>query len=159
MCWLKRRNQNDRIEEPIDNEIEKTMDNSYIMYLERFYKSGNATIGELTAENCHICYTLEDRMANNVYDTAIPNGEYEVEVTWSPKFQRMLPLLKNVPNREGIRIHRGNSAKDCVGCILVGEKVDIEEEWLYNSRVMEETLTAMLTDIQNEKRKILIRIY
>lgn len=54
-------------------------------------------------------------------ETAIPTGTYEVRVTWSPKFQRNLPLLLGVPHFEGIRIHRGNLPKNTLGCILVGE--------------------------------------
>ena len=39
----------------------------------------------------------------------------------SPKFGRLLPLIKNVPHFSGIRIHRGNIPKHSYGCILVGE--------------------------------------
>jgi hypothetical protein len=52
----------------------------------------------------------------------IPLGVYPIEYTWSPKFKRLLPLLK-VPHRKGIRIHAGNSAADTKGCILLGLQV------------------------------------
>ena len=39
----------------------------------------------------------------------IPAGTYQVDYTWSPKFKKPLPEILNVPNRSGIRIHRGNN--------------------------------------------------
>ncbi len=42
-------------------------------------------------------------------------------VDYSPKFKRELPRLQNVKHFEGILIHRGNTAEDSAGCILVGE--------------------------------------
>ena len=83
---------------------------------------------------CHewafLCDTLEPPVQQRWRDCsttcAIPAGDYPVVVTWSPKFQTMLPLLLNVPGRSGIRIHAGNRAhlnpslSDTTGCILVG---------------------------------------
>lgn len=49
----------------------------------------------------------------------IPSGSYVVRVTYSPRFKKMLPLLMNVPNFEGIRIHGGTRAEHTLGCICV----------------------------------------
>lgn len=53
---------------------------------------------------------------------AIPEGIYELDFDYSPKFQYLCPLVVGVPKRSGIRIHKGNRAKDSIGCILVGEE-------------------------------------
>ena len=51
-------------------------------------------------------------------DFLIPAGTYPVERTWSPKFKKLMPLIQNVPDREGIRIHRGSLPEHSHGCIL-----------------------------------------
>lgn len=67
--------------------------------------------------------------------TAIPSGRYRVEVTYSPKFKRWLPVLHDVPGFTGIRIHAGNTAKDTEGCILVGVNATVDNEGVCDSKV------------------------
>ena len=52
--------------------------------------------------------------------TAIPRGVYEVRMTYSPKFGRMMPEIMRVPGFTGVRIHAGNDAGDTEGCLLPG---------------------------------------
>ena len=54
-------------------------------------------------------------------ETAIPTGHYVINITYSPKYKRMMPLLLDVKGVSGIRIHSGNTAKDTEGCLLVGK--------------------------------------
>lgn len=104
------------------------------LFLERKYLKSNYTIGNLYINGKYFCNTLEDKNRDTnkngkfdngefkVYgDTCIPYGEYKVVLTYSPKFKRELPLIMDVPNFEGVRIHRGNTINDTLGCILVGE--------------------------------------
>lgn len=81
-----------------------------------------ATIGRLFVDDVFECYTLEDvpRDEKVKHETCIPTGTYRVVLTHSPKFGRELPLLLNVPEFEGIRIHPGNTKDHTSGCILVG---------------------------------------
>lgn len=80
------------------------------------------TMGEMYINGALQCYTLEDvvRSYKIPGQTAIPAGRYKVVVTYSPAFDAYLPLLLNVPNFEGVRIHTGNTADHTRGCILVG---------------------------------------
>lgn len=69
-----------------------------------------------------ICYTLEDkeRLVKIKGQTAIPTGKYTVIVTMSERFKKELPLILNVPNFSGVRLHGGNTEEDTEGCPLLG---------------------------------------
>ena len=114
------------------------------LFLQRIAQTPEYTIGRLYIDEKFFCHTLEDAVREETIagKTAIPEGTYQVIVNRSPKFKRDLPLLLDVPNFEGIRIHRGNTAKDTSGCILVGEnKVKGK---VINSTKYETLLTAIL---------------
>ena len=91
--------------------------------VKRLHKSDNSIIGELLIDGIFECFTLEDpeRDVKIKGETAIPKGTYKVIINKSNRFKRLLPLLLNVPNFEGVRIHSGNSNHDTEGCILVGK--------------------------------------
>lgn len=93
------------------------------LLLTRKYFKETYTIGNLYIDGLYFCDTLEDAVRDKkiMNKTAIPYGTYEVILTESAKFKRLLPLLLNVPGFDGIRIHRGNTDEDTSGCILVGE--------------------------------------
>jgi len=90
--------------------------------IKRLHKTDKSTIGELLIDGVFECYTLEDveRPVKIKAETAIPKGTYKVIVNMSNRFKRLMPLLLNVPNFEGVRMHAGNTNHDTEGCILVG---------------------------------------
>ena len=93
------------------------------------------TIGKLYVDGKYFCDTIEDTdrgldnsMTSNEIlrkkvkgQTAIPTGHYNIDITYSPKYKRMMPLLLDVKGFSGIRIHSGNTAKDTEGCLIVGK--------------------------------------
>lgn len=90
--------------------------------LQRKWATDKSTIGELSLDGKVMCFILEDvvRPEKIKGKTAIPAGNYKIIITPSSRFKRDLPLLLNVPNYEGIRIHPGNTAADTEGCLLPG---------------------------------------
>ena len=103
--------------------------------VKRLHRTDKSTIGELFIDGKFECYTLEDveRKINIKSETAISKGEYKVIINQSNRFKRLLPLLLNVPNFEGVRIHSGNSNHDTEGCILVGKTRSLD--YIGNSRL------------------------
>ena len=95
--------------------------------VKRKFLGEDYTIGDLYVDGVFFCNTLEDKVRiiddNNdgkysteelstkiKHQTAIPAGYYNVILTMSNRFKKILPLLVNVPGFDGIRIHPGNYA-------------------------------------------------
>lgn len=130
--------------------------------LNRIFLGSSATIGELLINDKHLCDTLEDRVrpeGEKVYGkTAIPEGTYEVKLTHSPRFKKILPEILNVPNFSGIRIHTGNSSKDTEGCILVGTWDGEKEDRVGSSKIAFDKLMTLLEEATNNKEKVTITV-
>lgn len=130
--------------------------------LNRIFLGSSATIGELYVDGEHIADTLEDRVrpeGEKIYGkTAIPEGTYEMVLSYSPRFKKILPEILNVPNFTGIRIHCGNSSADSSGCILVGTWDGEKEDWVSDSKVAFNKLMSLLQKAADNKEKITITI-
>lgn len=130
--------------------------------LNRIFLGSSATIGELYIDKKYIADTLEDRVrpeGEKVYGkTAIPEGTYEVKLTYSPRFKKILPEILNVPNFSGIRIHSLNKAEESEGCIGVGEWNGKDTNWISNSREAFNKLFAILQEASDRGEKITITI-
>lgn len=115
--------------------------------VDRIYKGESYTIGKMYLNGEYFCDTLEDaiRPVKIPNETAIPAGTYKVEVTYSPRFKRNLPLLVDVPNYTGIRIHEGSNKDHTSGCILVG--FNTSKGILSDSRKISDQLTEKLKSL------------
>jgi hypothetical protein len=106
------------------------------LLLQRKVSKSLYTMGKLFVNEELFCDTLENTKK------IIPTGSYKIALIWSNKFHRELPELLNVPKRAAIRIHRGNSAKDTQGCILVG--INDKAGWLRNSSHYEQKIVELV---------------
>ena len=113
--------------------------------LERIARRDTYTIGRLYVDGQYLCNPLEDKDRGLTQDmseaeirevkvygeTAIPMGTYNVVLnihsrTFGKKASYIfpgdyLPRLEKVKGYSGILIHGGNTSKDTLGCILVGD--------------------------------------
>jgi hypothetical protein len=81
----------------------------------KHYIIGDMSVAIDGHEPIHICNSLENTLK------AIPKGMYVLEPHALAKFDgKIFPELIDVPHREGIFIHPGNTFKDTTGCILPG---------------------------------------
>lgn len=94
------------------------------------------TEGKLYIDGVYFCDTLEDTdrglhqhmslneiKAVKVYgDTCIPYGTYKVELSYSPKFKKIMPAILDVKGFTGVRIHNGVDKNSTLGCVIIGKK-------------------------------------
>lgn len=128
-----------------------------ILQLKRKIFTDDSTIGELSIDGVFVCYTLEDKVRDKKIQnvTAIPYGKYEVIINFSNRFKQYMPLLLNVPNYAGVRIHSGNKSTHTEGCILVGSSKSLN--FIGNSRATYRSLFAKMKKVE-KKEKIFINI-
>ena len=114
-----------------------------MLTLTRDIRTETAVLGSLYLNGAFICYTLENAAK------AIPAGLYNVQNSKSPKFKRELPLISNstVKSSRGIRIHRGNTAKDSQGCVLVGMGRSTEKSSVTESANAETMVTMICRNV------------
>ena len=106
--------------------------------------------------------TVEEVLADRnllkaIKPCAIPEGEYRVCMTYSPRYKTQLPLITGDSRFnslwQGIRIHAGNTAKDTQGCILVGENKIVG--MVVNSRL---TLKKVIANLKCRVKSVELRV-
>ena len=133
----------------------------------RRYNKPNYCIGDLYIDGVWFSNVLEDvdrglddkMTVEEILDrkikgeTAIPTGIYQILLTYSPKYKKIMPLINNVKGYQGIRIHSGNTHKDTEGCLLVGKNKEVGK--VLESRA---TFNTLFKKLNQAKGKIIIDI-
>ena len=110
------------------------------IHLKRHSRIGKAVRGTITG-TAHVLPTLENA------EFIIPKGKYELKMTWSPRFKKMMPLVDGVKGRSGIRIHTGTIPEHSKGCILMTPKgVEIIKELLTKNEKKDEKTFIRISD-------------
>lgn len=141
-----------------------------LITIDRAWKRDGYTISRLYVNGELLCNALEDTdrglrqdmtaeeiKKRKVYGaTAIPSGSYECVYTYSNRFKKNLPLLKDVPGFDGIRIHSGNTAKDTEGCILPGRNT--QKGMVTDSRVWTDKIVSLMKGAWDRKENVTVMI-
>ena len=113
-----------------------------VAVLTRKKTEGKAVLGTMEIPYNDATY-LADTIENA--DFLIPEGEYVLDITWSPKFKKPLPQIMDVPDRDGIRIHMGTKPEHSTGCILVNFRaMQIVNSFIKVTQYLEEDEKAIL---------------
>ena len=121
--------------------------------------SKKSTIGELFLNGERICDTLENPWLDNQRNISrIPEGEYKVRLRLpreSATRHYIHLLVKDVPNRDYILFHIGNTAKDTRGCILVG--LGSQQDFVSNSVLAMDLLIKEVIHLGGENINLIIK--
>jgi hypothetical protein len=119
----------------------------------------NSTIGELFINGERFCDTLENPWLNNQRNiSCIPEGQYKVRLRLpreSATRDYLHLLVQDVPNRDYILFHIGNTAKDTSGCILVGQ--GSEQDVVYNSQLAMDLVIKEILNLGGENINLIIK--
>ena len=119
----------------------------------------NSTIGELFINGERFCDTLENPWLNNQRNiSCIPEGRYKVRLRLpreSATRDYLHLLVQDVPNRDYILFHIGNTAKDTSGCILVGQ--GSEQDVVYNSQLAMDLVIKEILNLGGENINLIIK--
>ena len=121
--------------------------------------SENSVIGELFLNGERMRDTLENPWLDNQRNiSCIPEGEYKVRLRLpreSATRDYIHLLVQDVPNRDWILFHRGNTAKDTRGCILVG--LGSQQDIVSNSVLAMDLLIKEVIHLGGENINLIIK--
>ena len=121
--------------------------------------SDESTIGELFLNGETFCDTLELPYRDNQKSVScIPTGEYKVRLRLareSATRDYLHLLVQEVKDRSHILFHRGNSAKDTRGCILVGQTR--KQDFVGNSTLAMDLLMKEIINLGGTNINLIIK--
>jgi len=113
--------------------------------IQRLTSSEHCTYGIWINDDKPLFATLELPWKDNQKDiSCIPAGTYKIMKQFSNHFQREVFLLYNVPNRNAVEIHIGNTVKDILGCIIVGMEYSMTDYAIVCSRTAFDKLMSIM---------------
>ena len=118
-----------------------------------------STMGNLYLNGEWLCDTLELPYRDNQRSiSCIPAGEYKVRLRTareSATRNYLQLLVEDVKDRSYILFHRGNSAKDTRGCVLVG--IGRQQDFVSNSILAMDLLMKEILNLGGTSNNLIIK--
>ena len=115
--------------------------------LQRLTTSDNGTFGILIKQDKPLFVTLELPWKNNQsMISCIPVGRYRATKMMSKAFGKIVFVLHDIPGRDVIEMHIGNSIKDTHGCILLGMSFNTSDYMISDSKIAFDKFMAIMPD-------------
>lgn len=130
--------------------------------VKRTYLKQGYTIGRFYVDGTYMCNTMEPTRRDLSTEakvpgkTAIPEGTYLVDMSWSNKMRGCRPFIIGVPHFQGVMIHEGNIPSQTAGCILLGENT--VRGMLKNSRHHVNKVCRMIEDAENRGEMVTLQV-
>ena len=146
--------------------VDKTPTNSPIedkaginLLLIRDTFTDKSTVGELFVNGERFCDTLELPYRDNQKRiSCIPAGNYKVRMRYpreSATRDYLHLLVQDVKDRSYILFHRGNTAKDTKGCVLVGQ--GSQQDIVHNSTLAMDLLMKEIIHLGGKNINLIIK--
>lgn len=119
------------------------MNSSIVYTIKRIAKRNGYVVSHVyDLKGDKFCDCLEDE------DTLIPNGIYEAVPSHSFIHNRLVLLLRDVPEHTNVLVRPGLTRKDSKGCLLFGQNKNVGEVW-YSSYVLDQFLINVIDTFGN----------
>lgn len=129
--------------------------NKCSIVVERFNRSKNGTLSRIYFDGLQF-------VGLEPYDFIVPQGEYLLTLTRSPRFSNLypynqlhnsqVPLINGVQGHTGVRIHVGNYLSDTQGCLLIGMRV--APSMIQQSVLAYQTLLKRMSDVEIDNKNV-----
>ena len=136
----------------------------YTLTILRYWSDESQTLGVATLLDNELnpifaAINLERGWLDNKPNvSSIPTGEYKCVLEYSPRFEKDLWELKNVPNRSECKFHASNYWNQLNGCIALGDTAEnIGRDFQLDVTNSGDTMDTFHRLLRNEKEiKVII---
>lgn len=113
--------------------------------LQRLPKNDNVMFGVILVDSVPRFVTLEPPWNDNQHNiSCVPAGTYKVVKIHSPRFNKDVFMMIDIPGRDAVEFHVGNGIQDTHGCVLLGLQFSLSDYAIVNSGIAFDNFMKMM---------------